>query len=475
LVELTELDDSPPKLLKLLPEFRLVRKVLYLGSFVMLAMITQYFVNAADNFMVGRLPAAEATASQAALALGMPLYWAIGGFFAAISYGTQAITARRFAEKDELAAGRVLFNSVWVAIIAGLLGTAIGYYSSPASMGFIATASPEQESLGLSYVQLRMLGVAGMVVTFSFKAFFDGIGRTYVHLIAAVVMNFLNIGLNYFLIYGHEDLGIPRMGLDGAGLASMLSTYVGLVIMIAVSLLGRYRKRFRFYRWKNRDFKVAKEIVTLMLPSGSATVILMGGFLMFMSFVGRIDADLGGQNTYSAATGVIMQVGALCFMPLLAFGTATATAVSQSLGAKKPNLAARYGWESVRVGLWAVMVAAVAFWFFPEEIISWWAPEDPAVAAVSVGPMRLVASCLPMMVVGLILSQALYGAGANTYVMVVELCLHLFVLVPLSYLLGPYLGYGMMGIWSSAIIYVNLLGIAMGIKFMGKGWRTIQL
>ena len=72
-MNLTDLPDDPPRLLSL-PELPLVRRVLYLGVFVMLAMVTQYMVNAADTLMVARLPdTAEATAGQAALGLGLPL------------------------------------------------------------------------------------------------------------------------------------------------------------------------------------------------------------------------------------------------------------------------------------------------------------------------------------------------------------------------------------------------------------------
>ena len=475
MVKLTDLDDSPPRGLKLLPELPLVRKVLYLGSFVMLAMLTQYFVNAADNLMVGRLEAEEATASQAALGLGMPLYWAVGGFFAAISYGAQAMTARRYAEGDEARAGQVLFNAASVAILAGGLGVLVGYFTSPWAVDFLAEASSEQKRLGTRYVQLRALGIGGMVVTFAFKAFFDGIGRTYVHLIAAVVMNLFNVGLNYLLIYGNESLGIPQMGLAGAGWASMVSTYLGVAIMFAVSLAPRYSRRFQFYRLRNFDGQVIRNIVKLMLPAGSATLILMTGFLLFFKFVGQIDAAEGTGNTYSAATKALMDTAALCFMPLLAFGTATATAVSQSLGAGKANLAARYGWESVRIGIWAMIPLGVAFWIWPEQIIGLWAPNDPAVAAAGATSLRLVATSLPMLVVGLVLSQSLYGAGANVYVMIVEGLLHFGCLVPLSWLLGPRLGFGMEGIWSAAVIYVFGLGVAMGAKFLGKGWRSIEL
>lgn len=476
MVKLTDESDEPIKGLRLMPDWSLVRKVLYLGSFVMLAMLTQYFVNAADNLMVGRLDdAAEATASQAALGLGMPLYWAVGGFFAAISYGAQAMTGRRYAEGEEERAGQVLFNAVLVSVFAGVLGIAVGYYSGPFAVDFLAEASEEQKQLGTVYVQLRALGIGAMVSTFAFKAFFDGIGRTYVHLIAAVVMNVFNIGLNYLLIYGNDRLGIPKMGLAGAGWASMIATYLGLAIMIIVSLAPRYSQRFKFYRLKNFDRTVITNIVRLMLPAGSASLILMTGFLLFFKFVGQIDADMGTGNTYSAATKALMDTAALCFMPLLAFGTATATAVTQSLGAGKPNLAARYGWDSVRIGVIAMIPIAIAFWVWPEQIISLWAPNDPAVPAAGAASLRLVATSLPMLVVAIVLSQSLYGAGANVFVMIAEGVLHVGCLVPLSWFLGPHLGYGMEGIWTAAIIYVNGLGLVMGVKFLAKGWRSIKL
>jgi MATE family multidrug resistance protein len=264
------------------------------------------------------------------------------------------------------------------------------------------------------------------------------------------------------------------MGLEGAGIASMLATYIGLVFMIGASARGRYRV-FEIYRLGNRDLSVIRNISRLMLPSGSASLILMAGFLLFFKFVGQIDAAEGTGNTYSAATKALMDTGAMCFMPLMAFGTATATAVSQSLGAGKANLAARYCWESVRIGIWAVLPVAVAFWCWPEQIISLWSPNDPAVPAAAASSLRLIATCLPAMVVGMVCAQALYGAGDNTYVMLAEGLLHFGVLVPLAWLLGPFLGLGLVGIWSAAVIYVFGLALAMGGKFLGKGWRKIEL
>jgi putative MATE family efflux protein len=454
----------------------LVRRVLRLGTWVMLAMITQFFVNYADTLMVGRLDGPEATASQAALGLGMPFFWAVGGFFAAIGAGTQAITGRRYAESDYKGAGQVLYNSLVLGVVCGIVGSAFGYWVTPRGIGFLASASPEQEQLGVVYTQLRMLGVGGMVITFSYKAFFDGIGRTYVHLWAAVAMNVFNIGLNYLFIFGNDALGIEKMGLEGAGLASVISTYLGLLIIAWVSLRQTYRTRFNFYRMQHFDWKIVVRILKLLVPSGSATVILMAGFALFMYFVGQLDAEAGlGTNTYSAATKAIMDTAALCFMPMIAFGTATATCVSQSLGAGKPNLAARYGWESARVGILMMLVVGTIFFAFPEQIIRLLSPNDEKVVETGVTSLRIVTSALPLMAVGLILAQALFGAGANNFVAVAEFVLHFGVFVPGTWLLGPYLGYGMEGAWFAASLYCQLLGLVMAAKFLGHGWRQIKL
>ncbi len=425
---------------------------------------------------MGRLPGDVATASQAALGLGMPVFWAVGGFFAAVGVGTQAITGRRYAEKAYDKAGQVLFNSLCIAVVAGVFGGGLGYLLTPYGVEYLATASEQQRILGVQYTQIRMIGVAGMVVTFSYKAFFDGIGRTYVHLWAAAAMNAFNIVLNYLLIYGNDTLGIPRLELAGAGIASVISTYLGLAIMIAVSLGPETRKRFQFYRRGLYDPRIVGRIIRLMIPSGSATVILMAGFALFMRFVGDIDAQVGdGTSTYTAATKAIMDTAALCFMPLIAFGTATATCVSQSLGAGKTNLAARYGWESVRLGVFAMIAVGTIFLIFPEHIIGVLAPNDEAVRAAAAPSLRIITAALPLMAVGLILAQALYGAGANYYVAGVELVLHFGFLVPASWLLGPKLGYGMEGVWTAAAVYASLLGVAMGAKFMSKSWRHIRL
>jgi MATE family multidrug resistance protein len=90
-------------------------------------------------------------------------------------------------------------------------------------------------------------------------------------------------------------------------------------------------------------------------------------------------------------------------------------------------------------------------------------------------PLRMMGFATPLIATGMILTQALFGAGNTRFVMVVELVLHFLCLVPLAWLLGIVLQLGLVGIWSSALIYAVLLTGAMIWKFRSGDWKGIKV
>jgi Na+-driven multidrug efflux pump len=177
----------------------------------------------------------------------------------------------------------------------------------------------------------------------------------------------------------------------------------------------------------------------------------------------------------SAATTVIVGVLKLTFTACLAFGTSTATLVSQCLGAKAPERAERFGWVSVKLGLLIFgIVGLLEGVVFPREILAV-VSHSEAVRAAALLPMQLMGLCTPIISVGMILTQALFGAGNSKYVMGVELVLHFSCLVPLAWLLGITLELGLVGIWSAAVVYIVLLCAAMVWKFWRGDWKHIVL
>jgi Na+-driven multidrug efflux pump len=100
---------------------------------------------------------------------------------------------------------------------------------------------------------------------------------------------------------------------------------------------------------------------------------------------------------------------------------------------------------------------------------------SPAVLEAAILPMRIMGVCTPLIAVGMILTQALFGAGNTVFVMIVELILHFTCLVPLAWLLGITAGLGLPGIWLAAVVYVVALSSTMMWKFSRGDWKTIKL
>src|SRR4029079_18227294 len=109
--------------------------ILRLATPTVLAMLTQSIVNEIDIIFFAHLPCPESSNGQAALLPSLILLWAFGGSLSAISVGTQAFTARRFAEKRPTDAGAVLVNAVCFAPLAGILFTIAGYVVVPLLLG----------------------------------------------------------------------------------------------------------------------------------------------------------------------------------------------------------------------------------------------------------------------------------------------------------------------------------------------------
>jgi MATE family, multidrug efflux pump len=458
--------------------------VLRLAMPTVIAMLAQSLVNEIDLIFLSWLPCPESSNAQAALLPSLILLWLFGGSLSAISVGTQAIAARRFAEKQPFECGAVLLNSWVFSLVAGITFTIIGYLVVPLALDVLIQVDAVRDAAH-SYLAWRLLGITSMAMTFSFKAFFDGIGKTHVHMVSSVVMNLLNIVLCIVFIFGR--FGAPRMGVAGAGFAAFVSTWVGLAIMIIWALLPRYRKAHQPFAFGRLSKKTIWDLLRLSVPSGIATIAVMSGFALFAMIVSHLDAVShaavvspscpGGsaEPVNGAATTLIVGILKLTFTACLAFGTATATLVSQSLGEGNPDKATRFGWVSVQTGLVLFGVVGVLEGvLFTPHILSIFT-KSPAVLEAALGPMRLMGIATPLIATGMILTQALFGAGNSKFVMVVELLLHFLCLVPLAWLLGITFGFGLWGIWSAACVYVVLLASVMLYKFASGDWKGIRI
>lgn len=457
------------------------KTILRLALPTMFAMLSQAVVNEIDVLYFSQLPCPDSSNAQAALLPSLILIWLFGGSLSAVSVGTQALVARRYAEGGRESAGAVLANSTFFCLVVGTVFSLLGFLVLPPLIRSMVGVREVQE-VALSYTRWRLLGVVSMAATMAIKSFFDGIGRTHVHLVASIFMNAANAVLCWAFIFGH--LGAPRMGAAGAGLSAFIATWIGLFIMFGFVSLTRHE--YKPVRWSNLSRKLTGSILRLSVPAAAATIVMMVGFGLFTRAVGRLDMGPAGAGTIagqcggveavnSAANTDIVELLQLTFTACMSFGTATATLIGQSLGRREYDEAHRWGWASVRLGLVVFgIVGVLEGVFFTDQVVALFS-NSHAVRSAATFPMHLMGIVTPVIAVAMILSEGLFGAGDAKFVAMAQFAMVFGCLVPGAYVLGVVLHLSLNGIWIAAFIYMCLAAVVMSAKFASGSWKSIRL
>jgi Na+-driven multidrug efflux pump len=184
-------------------------------------------------------------------------------------------------------------------------------------------------------------------------------------MISGLMSNFLNIILNFFLIYESRDLSLLGMtvhvwgagfGVAGAAGASALAT--GIAGVYVLWSLTR-KKSVLKVRWTARwDGQVARRVLRVAYPAALERAAINLGQMVFARMVSSVDIA-----TFAAHNQAI-QVESMGYMPAYGFSAAATTLVGQSLGAKRPDMAKRFAWITIGTGASMMAFLAVLITYF---------------------------------------------------------------------------------------------------------------
>ncbi|MCP4725235.1 MAG: MATE family efflux transporter [bacterium] len=434
------------------------QKVALIAYPVVLGMISRTIMSLVDAAMVGRLGAVE----LAAVGLGGHISMLTVYSFGVFNIGIQALISRRFGEGRKQRCGYIVNNILVFITIIGLSGSILGYFFGPGIL-YVLADDPAVYNVGKSYVAIRFIEFLSFTVIGIYRGFFDGIGNTKVYMKAMIVMNGMNIVLNYVLIFG--NFGFPRLEVPGAAIGSMLSSYAGALVMIFHSLKKDLRKEYGLYNKIATDFSIMKKLYTLNFPEMTRVFLGYGGFLIFLKILGMIS------TVVLAAGNVCIAIMGFSFMPGYGIGTASATLVGQSLGAKKPDIAEKYGWEAVKIGVIVMSFMGFLFILVPDHIMRIFTV-DADIIREGIIALRIIGFVQFFDAFGMVIAVSLQGCGMTKFVMKVETAVVWLLFIPLSYVLGIKLGFGTFGAWLSLAVYIAVFGIVMTITFKRGSWKT---
>ncbi|MGB1558504.1 MAG: MATE family efflux transporter [Oceanococcaceae bacterium] len=421
-------------------------------------MASQNLLNLVDTAMVGAL----GPAALAAVGMVSFLHFLAVAALTALSSAVQALASRRFGAGEVHLSALPLNAGLCVSLFIGLPLTLLLLQQAGTILGWVLDDA-EAIAQGQPYFEARVLAIAFVGMNFSFRGYFAAVDQSRFYLRTLLVMHSSNILLSYVLIFGH--LGLPAMGTFGAGLGTALSIMLGTAIYFATAWKHARGHGFLAARPGRAQFGA---LLRLGIPSCLQQVLFAGGFVALFWIIGQVG------TRELAVANVLINLSLVAILPGMGFGIAAASLVGQSMGAKQPDAAYLWAWDVVRLAARVFAVLGGIMLFLPGPALSLFLHE-PELIDMGRLPLQLVGLGMLFEGSGLILMQALLGAGAARTVMLIGIGFQWVLFLPLAWLLGPVLGYGLLAIWLAMSGYRALQTLLIVFIWYRRRWQQIEL
>ncbi|MGI9199871.1 MAG: MATE family efflux transporter [Woeseiaceae bacterium] len=377
-----------------------------------------------------------------------------------LGMGITAMVSRRIGAHDFDEAASVAGQALW---LGGALSVAIGVVGViyAEDMLRMIGASDSVVQIGTGYTSVILGGSFSILFIFILNAAFRGAGDASVALRSLWIANGLNIILDPCLIFG---LGpFPEMGVTGAGVATTIGRGAGVAYQLWYLFGGRGRLQFDF-----RHLRIVPSLIKRMLLISVGGV---GQFLIATSswiIVMRIIA-LYGSNAIAAYT-IALRMLEFVWLPAWGLGNAAATLVGQNLGANKAERAEQSAWRAVKYNFVFMTVIGFAM-LAAAPIITGWFTSDPEVLSYGTTCLRVLSIGFPLYAIGLILTQALNGAGDTYTPTIINLICFWLIQIPLAYWLATQFKLGPNGVFIAIVLSESLVTLLSIIVFRHGRWK----
>ena len=287
------------------------------------------FVSLLDNIMVGSLGTEAISAASISNSVLMVHMLAIfGGMSGASIYGAQFfgkgdMDGMRHTFRFKLYFG-VIFSAAAIAVYL-LFGSSFiqSFLRGDSNGGDLALT----HSLGNGYLRVMLWGLIPFALVQTYSGTLREAGQTFPPMVAGIIAILTNLGLNWVLIYGH--LGAPALGVEGAAIATVISRYVELLVLVIHA--HRHIWKYPFLKGAYRSLRVPLRLAGKITRTGLPLLVNEILWSLGMTFINQFYSSRG-LNAVTALNITGTAWNLFCVI-MFAMGSAVSIMVGQRLGA----------------------------------------------------------------------------------------------------------------------------------------------
>ncbi|MCC9135187.1 MATE family efflux transporter [Pontibacter silvestris] len=426
-------------------------KNFFLAYPVVLSQLGHILVSVFDSLMVGQI----GTVPLAAASLGNSIFTITMLFGLGVSLSITPLIAAADGRNNYTRISLLLLNGLVSNVLLGILTFIAGYFLSPY---IIYLNQPEQVvHMAVPYINILFLSMVPFMVFQAFRQFAEGLSLTKQAMYISIVANSLNIVLNYIFIWG--KLGLPAMGLVGAGWATLISRIIMAFMMAAYILFNKRFVIYRHYlRLRHLSLVHMYRIFKLGIPISSQMVFEMGAFSFSAIMIGWMGAK------ELAAHQIAINIASVTYMMASGIAAAATIRVGNQKGLKDYRAMRIAGYSSFAMAVMFMVSSGLLMILF-HQLIPMLYIDDPVVIQIA-STLLIIAALFQIsdgiQVVGL---GALRGLEDVRIPSVITLIAYWVIGLPVGYFLSFKAGYGVSGIWMGLLAGLSSAALLLFLRF----------
>ena len=389
---------------------------------MMLSMLVQALYNVVDSVFVSRI----SENALNAVSLAFPLQNLMIAVGAGTAVGINALLSRSLGEKKQEMADRAAGTGIFLSLCNAVAFALIGIFLSRAFFMSQAKSVPEIVEMGTAYTRICLGLSVGLFCQFCFERLLQSTGRTVLAMATQMIGAVINIVLDPVFIFGL--CGMPRLGVTGAAVATVLGQFVGALLAILLNLKRNPDIHIRL-RLIRPDRRVAKEIYRVGVPS-----IVMQSIGSVMTF-GMNKILFVFTPTATAVFGAYFKIQSFIFMPVFGLNNGMLPIISYNYGAARMDRVKRTVKLTICTAVCIMTAGFAVFQLAPATLLALFAA-SAEMTAIGVPALRIISISFLLAGFCIISGSVCQAIGNPLYSMVVSICRQLVVLLPAAWLLA---------------------------------------
>lgn len=388
---------------------------------MIISMLVQALYNIVDSVYVSQVSESAVTA----LGLAFPVQNMQIGFAVGIGVGVNALLSQSLGRKDQETANWAAGQGIFLMMVATAIFMLFGFFGVRPYYEMQSNVAETVEG-GIAYTQICCLLTVGVFVQVLCERLLQATGRAMQTMILQGTGAIINIILDPVFIHGWW--GMPKMGIAGAAVATVIGQCVGAVLGIYMNV--RHNPDIYMHlKYVKPNWKIIQPILTVGIPS-----VIMNGIGSVMNF-GMNQILQGFHETATGVFGIYFKLQSLFFMPLFGINNATISIIAFNYGARKPKRIVHTLKLATITAVCIMLVGLGIFQLFPEALLGIFNPTEDFMS-IGVKALRILSLPFPVAAVCVALSASFQALGNGSYSTIVSLCRQLVVLLPVAYLLS---------------------------------------